>query len=309
MTPIDLLGVTVHSEPWSEEARFPIYLKNLYTFKKVTIGDSECVMMIPDESLASTSTLEKHMAKIRNISQMMVVLQLQAPSAYRLKSLIERQLPFMTERQVYLPFLGTYLENSRRDFSEITVLHDSTQLLFFAYLYANQSEVYVTDLRKQLSYSAMTITRAIKQLEQTKLMQTHKDGVRLVLSASYDRQLLFKKMLPYLRTPVRRRGYLKRSLVSSEMTPAGESRLSQESMLAPPMVSTYAIDEQLFKGELSTELIDAEEQVMLELWRYNPKVFNDEMLSDSLSTIVSLYEVKDERVEQAIDEWLKKELG
>jgi hypothetical protein len=44
------------------------------------------------------------------------------------------------------------------------------------------------------------------------------------------------------------------------------------------------------------------------MWEYDPKQFGDDDMADSLSVVLSLMESDDERIEEAIEALLEKEL-
>ncbi len=75
-------------------------------------------------------------------------------------------------------------------------------------------------------------------------------------------------------TPVRKTGYIDKTQVTENMVFAGETALSEKTMLNPSRVVTYAISEKDYdKALLTDELIDPDKQVRLELWAYNPNNF------------------------------------
>ena len=98
-------------------------------------------------------------------------------------------------------------------------------------------------------------------------------------------------------------------MVDENMVLASESALAEKTMLNPSKLITYAIDEQkMDKNQIQKELIDPKEQVKIELWSYDPKMFSNEKVADSLSVALSLRKIEDERIEEAIDEYIEREL-
>ena len=100
---------------------------------------------------------------------------------------------------------------------------------------------------------------------------------------------LFEKAKVYLTTPVRKTGYIDKTQVTENMVFAGETALSEKTMLNPSRVVTYAISEKDYdKTLLTDELIDPDKQVRLELWAYNPKQFSEDNSADDISIVLSL---------------------
>ena len=56
---------------------------------------------------------------------------------------------------------------------------------------------------------------------------------------------------------------------------------------------------------MSYDLLDSKAQVAIEYWRYNPRKLSKTNIVDELSLALSLREISDERVEEAVEEMLK----
>lgn len=304
-----IFGLSIRYEPWDNKSILPLYIVNSYQFYTAYIENIRCIVIKPIEELPTLPSLKKQIQKIRVIDDVPVVLYSKTISFYRRKSLLENHIPFMTDKQVFLPFIGTLLvdEKEREKIKDKFVY--STQLLFLAYMYNHEKKVYVSDLSKSLPFSAMTLSRAVKQLDMTDLFSVYKDGVNKVIESKYSYKELFERVQHYLLTPVRQVGYMDQSLVTDHMVLSGESALSEMSMLNPSRIRTYAVYEKDFdNSQLIDELIDPDVQVKVEIWAYNPQLFTHTNISDTLSIVLSLKENKDERIEEVLEDILEKEL-
>ena len=97
--------------------------------------------------------------------------------------------------------------------------------------------------------------------------------------------------------------------VTENMVFAGETALSEKTMLNPSRVVTYAISEKDYdKTLLTDELIDPDKQIRLELWAYNPKQFSEDNSADDISIVLSFADTNDERIEEAVDELQERRL-
>ena len=86
--------------------------------------------------------------------------------------------------------------------------------------------------------------------------------------------------------------------------------LSKITNLNTSKTVTYAIlKKNADKLNYEEELLYPDEQVCLELWKYDPMQFGKEKSADILSVLWSFADSADERIEIAIDEVLNKELG
>ena len=301
-----IFGLSIRYEPWDNKSILPLYIVNSYQFYTTYIENIRCIVIKPIEELPTLPSLKKQIQKIRVIDDGPVVLYSKTISFYRRKSLLENHIPFMTDKQVFLPFIGTLLvdEKEREKIKDKFVY--STQLLFLAYMYNHEKKVYVSDLSKSLPFSAMTLSRAVKQLDMTDLFSVYKDGVNKVIESKYSYKELFERIQHYLLTPVRQVGYMDQSLVTDYMILAGESALSEMSMLNPSRIRTYAVYGKDFdNSQLIDELIDPDVQVKVEIWAYDPHLFTHTNIADTLSIVLSLKENKDERIEKILEDILK----
>lgn len=304
-----IFGIPIRYEAWNKQSSLPLYIKGSYDFRMAYIVDKRCIIIAPTEELATLPALKKQIAKIQEVDRVPVVLELRTVSFYRRKSLIENQIPFVTEKQAFLPFIGTMLTDEKEPKKQVEKFVFSTQQLFLLYLYSKKKRLYVSEAAKKFPFTAMTLTRAVKQLEATSLFLVTKDGVNKVIESKYERLELFEKAKRYLSTPVRKTGYIDKSQVTFDMVYAGETALTEKTMLNPSRIVTYAVSDKDFDKKLLTdELIDPEKQVRLELWAYDPKMFSNENTADNLSVALSFGDTADERMEEAVEELTKGEL-
>jgi hypothetical protein len=130
-----------------------------------------------------------------------------------------------------------------------------------------------------------------------------------VLSRSLSPKELYEKAIPLMINPVRKRVYMNKPEVQDDFFSAGLSALAELSMLNPSGSAVYGMAKSVKPGDTQLSLIDSERQCEVELWRYDPTVISGENRADVLSLVCSLADIKDERVEIAVEEILKKVWG
>lgn len=111
--PTSVFGISVKYEAWNHQDSLPIYIAGSYDFHTAYIGNRRCIMLAPTEELATLPALKKQIEKIQQIDNVPVVFELVTVSNYRRKSLIENNIPFITTKQVFLPFIGTMLTDEK----------------------------------------------------------------------------------------------------------------------------------------------------------------------------------------------------
>lgn len=302
------LGLKVLYQPWNHTNELPYYLLDRYDFQQATLDSVKTLFLYPKTELDQLTSVKKHISKIQKFEPLPVVIILENISRSRLQYMLSAHIPFIVpEKQIYLPFMGVALQNK---FSAESVrteqLQPSAQVLFFYYLYQKKRQIYMSDASKKLGFSAMTITRAVRQLEQTTFFTTEKEGVQKKVIGKYTARELYDKMQPYLISPVRKTIYVDKQAPLSPMPLAGMSALSQMSMINPPNVLCYAVNGKKGVPTGTDILIDASAQVKVELWKYNPNILSGKDVVDPLSLVMSLKDEPDERIEEAVDILLNK---
>ena len=303
----DVFGLTINYKSWDKKQALPLYVAGNYEIDEAIVSNNRFIVMSPIGDLPTLPAMKKHIEKIQKIDDVPVAFYLKNLSDFRRKGMLESNIPFMTEKQVFLPFIGTLLMEEKNNALYKEKFMFSTQQLFLMYLYNRQNKLYVANVGKKLPYSAMTLSRAVKQLEASDLFLVYKDGVNKVIESKYDRRELFERAKPFLLDPVRKYGYIEKSRIDENMVLASESALAKNSMLNPSKLITYAIDEQKMDiNQMENELVDPNKQIRLELWGYDPKLFSDDNVADGLSVALSLREIVDERIEEVV---LRQEKG
>lgn len=301
-----ILGFKVQYEMWPRETELPFYILDKYEFRLATIGTIKTIFLYPKTELDQMASVKKQIAQIQKLETLPVAIVLKSISRNRREYMISAKIPFVVpDKQLYLPFMGIVLqEQFDAEMIHVEQLQPSAQVLFFYYLYQKKKHLYTNEAINALGFSGMTITRAVRQLEQTDLFITQKEGVQKILISKYDGHELFKRMYPYLISPVRKTIYVKTKTDLPATCTAGLSALSQKSMLNPPTVACYAVNGKNSKLVGTEILMDASTQMEIELWKYAPDILSKNGTVDTLSLIMSLKDNTDERIEDAIEEQL-----
>ncbi len=296
------LGITMEYQPWKYEAELPYYLLERYEIQQAVLQGVKAIFLYPKTELEQIAAIKKQIARIQKLEPLPVVLVLKNINRYRREYLLSANIPFVVpDKQLYLPFLGVALqEKYDADLVATERLQPASQVLFFHYLYEKKRKLYLHDATEKLGFSAMTITRVARQLEQTGYFSTEKEGVQKILVGKYDRRTLFEKMQPHLIAPVKKRVYIKKSEEVSKLLTAGLSALSQFSMINPPNVACYAAEGKVADWEGTTVLMDALLQIEVEVWKYAPHILGKNGTVDPLSLVMSLKDNTDERIAEAI---------
>ena len=303
----DVMGMKAEYREWNKTEFLPLYISAGYDFNKAVIDGIDCIMLKPKGELPYIQSLKKQISKIQETENIPVVLRLDGISVIRRKSLIENRIPFVSDRQVYLPFMAALLNaDSEKYKQQVEKLTVSAQMLALVYLYSSKEQLYITEARKKLPFSAMSMTRAARILEDTGLFTLSKDGVNRIIYGRHSKYDMYEKLKKYMRSPVKTAGYIDKNKLPEEVVFAGDTALSARSMLGADDFKTFATAPGFDTAAFEKELVDIKKQCRLEVWKYDPYMFSYDGFADPVSVALSLEKTSDERIQISIDEMIKK---
>ncbi len=302
------LKINIRDEECMKKYPMPNYMISRYSIKKGNLGNQKVFFVYPKTELDQVNSIKKHIQKLQSYEKIPVVLVLSNITMKERQGLLDSEIPFIVEnKQCYLPFMGTFLtERCDADQIEVEKMIPSAQMLLFYYIYTRQKELPSNTAVEALGVSAMTVTRAVRQLEQLGLIKTHKSGVMKILTTEFSWRELYEKSLPYLSSPIKRTIYIPKAVISNELLYAGDTALSMRTMLNPPRIDCFAgaVDSRWRKYEKST-LVDDKEQVILQVWKYDPRKLTGDDTVDILSLAASYKDDFDERIEEVVEDMIE----
>ena len=199
-----MLGVSVKYHRWKGELELPYYITERYEMRLVELDEMKCIFLWPKDKLRQIVSLKKQLRRIQMEEALPVVFIMDMTDAYRRTAFIKAHISFIVpDSQIYLPFMGTCLEEKyRMEIQSAEMLQPSTQLLLFYWYYAKENCIYMNDAVKALGCSAMTITRAFRQLEKTGCFETGKTGVQKYLKGKCTPDEILRMLKSSLSSPV-----------------------------------------------------------------------------------------------------------
>ncbi|MBM4387060.1 MAG: hypothetical protein FJ088_04935 [Deltaproteobacteria bacterium] len=310
----ETLALPVTAEPWKDAVRLPLFLREEYDFYLATLMGVRCLLMAAKrEEEPTPAVVRKQMSRLLEKWDGEAIYVRSEVSSHNRKRLIEHNVPFIVPgKQMYLPMLGIDLrEHFRRRREKRRSFSPSTQALMLHVIYSGeQLPLTPTESAKKTGYSVMTMTRAFDELERAGIGEQTVQGKERFLEFPIKGRELWNQAKPYMKTPVRRRMYAVESGVKRQRILAGFSALARYTKLAEPDIRVFAVADNEWKagrGDERTAAAGFNEpgNMEIELWSYNPALFARDGLADRLSLFLSLMEIRDERVEAALDEMME----
>jgi len=311
----EVLGISIAPHPWERSSGLPQYLRGLYRFFKIDVLGTDCVLMTDTgEAEQTPAAIGKHLDQVRARHDVAVVYVREAVTSYNRKRLIEQKVPFIIPgNQMYLPMLGIDLrEHLKRLREKKLVFSPATQaFLLHVLMKIGTGTATPAEIAHRLGYSAMTMTRAFDELETADIGEHSVDGKERHLRFTESGKHLWERVLPYLKTPVKKRLYITESMQTRNGILAGLGALARYTMLAETKIPTYAFSAnewkaQIPQGKILEPALPEPGSIEIELWKYSPALFAQAGKVDRLSLYLSLKDSVDERVQSALEVLLKE---
>lgn len=304
--------------PWKGEEKLPFYLKNTYDFFEAKLmGYSYLFVTCKSNEEHPPGKVLKHWQQLQKIWERGLVYVHHVMSPHNRKRFIQQRISFIVPgKQMYLSDLAIDLREHFHQTSKVGQhFSRATQALVIYFLtIAKEGDYQPSQLAKELGYTKMTLTRAFDELEAFDIFKISRKGKERNLVFSANRQHLWEKAESFLRTPVKKKVFIKTKKVKKSIFPkiiSGLDALAHYSSLSGEKLPIFAIDHKLFPELLRRAIIRIveytdEADCELELWHYDPSLFSENSIVDPFSVYLSLQEVVDERVESALEEMMEQ---
>ena len=310
----ETLGIAPKVRAWPGAGKLPYFLQDAFEVRELKLLDRLILLAIdrqPDKR--GLATARSQVDKLRQLAGMPVVYVTAALASYERKRLIEQNVPFMVPgNQLYLPDLGIDLREyfRQRPAAADTALSPATQAMLIVVLLRKpwRAEWQPAEVVTDLGYTAMTLSRAVKEITAAGIATMRTEGRARWLHMERTAAETWERAKPLLRSPIRRRFWAQPILnwKPPHVRLAGLSALARYSMLAEPQWPIYAIGPSQWKTATQAGIETLPEQMPgaceWELWHYNPALVPNSETVDPLSLTLSLQGNTDERVQLALDE-------
>jgi DNA-binding transcriptional ArsR family regulator len=324
----ETLGIQATVSPIAKSYlnRLPMYIHETFKLYQTDLFNREIILAeLKNEDELSIQQTEKQVQQIKNLLNQKVVVVLENVQAYNRKRLIEKGINFIVPgKQLYMPDM---LIDLRESFGHIkskqkneTLLPSAQFLLIYHIIHRNQQwkleEHPFKEIAQKLGYTPMAITNAIDNLKYHELVEVQGEKEKFI-RFRYDRHGLWNIVQEQnlLVNPVIKTVFVDEKPKDLFLLQSNASALPEYTDLNPSRQQYCAIEKIVFYGlQKSNALLnpnDYEGKYALEVWKYNPLTLVDELpndvaVVDPLSLYLSVKDSRDERIEMALDQILKK---
>ena len=305
-----ILHQNIQLMPYEEQHKLPLAFRNAYHLNRMIINGHEALLAAPVEKIP-LATLRKQYRQMAVYTGLPCVLYLKETNYYSRDAMLAEGIPFVWEgHQIYLPYIGTLLEDQKRpalrNCNQISYL---TQKLLLMALYEGWQRITVTKAAEMMGVSKMSITRCFDELEALNVSYLTVRSRARSISADADKKTMWENLQGILRNPVIT-SYALRSLPGREFPLSGLAALAHYSMLDDGAFPVYAITKKdLSDVRISNDMLapaGEDPRCIIQELGYQISFGNGEVV-DPLTVALSISEEEksDPRVSMAIDEMLE----
>ncbi len=310
-----IAGIAPHLNPLTKKATatVPVFLVSLYDLLETTLFDRRVIFALARDHDGGFTPSEYagHAEQLRDALEQVVVLVLPHVAAYDRMRLVKYGVAFIVPgRQLFLPQLLVDLREyfpRRRQATGDKLSYPAQTIVLYHLLKGPVEHYSLRDLAKRLRYSAMTLSNVGNELTGLQLCTAVTTGRKRMLHFEKQGRRLWKSALPYLRSPVETRRWVRGTIADANILKAGITALSAYTDIGEDPLPTYAVRDNLYRKKLEAgELVGChgpdEAEASIELWHYAPDLLARNDSVDPLSLCLSLQDSSDERVEKALRE-------
>jgi len=316
----DTLGVRPAIRPWADAGKLPYFLQDAFDLYELKVRDHSLLLAVNRrKKTPPLGTVRDRLSKLQAAADCPVVYATDALASYERKRLIEQKVPFIVPgNQLYLPDLGIDLREYFRQETHAPAgaLSPATQAMLIRALLekSTQTAWHPAAIAEDLGYTAMTLSRVVKELIGTGIATLDRRGTARWLRMDRPAAQTWDQAKSLLRSPVKRQVWMPTAavLAKKKIPLAGLSALARYSSLAEPSLPVYAMSAVQLKALSEKGLETTPEPVpggcQLQVWTYAPilgadaKIADDTRVVDPLSLKLSFQDISDERIELALEE-------
>lgn len=301
--------------PSSLQSRLPIVLSRKFKLLDSFISGRRVVFaVLGAKAQVNPKEVQKQLDVISRMADHAAVVVLVAPRLpwpirARLKEMgIQFVIP---DREIFLP--NFQLISTDRGHSEVNFgdkFTPSAQVILFGYLLdRTEGAINSSELAASLHITPMSAGRGLDQLEELDLVETSKEGRERHFRFRHDKRELFERARKHIASPVKATKYVASGFVDDLLVLAGDTALSEMTMLNQKSLTVYAVVANAWKGLVfSRKLIETREETadfIVETWHYDPVSLSSGPLADPLSIYAQFRNSDEPRVKQAVGEVLE----
>ena len=310
---LETLNAQLVLAPWDGQFSLPLHLVQAFTYQTTHLGASRLLVVLDKGRGWTPMALDKQLRLMARKADLPVLFVTEAMTATARAKLIAQGTAFaVPSRQLYLPPLGIALrERFNTPPKAKRLLTASTQAFIIYALHHPEIHAFQPLATAQvLGYKRMTLTRAFDEVVAFQLATSHVEGRNRILRFNESGKAAWDLAKGFMQSPVTKRLWIDPEIAQQvvQSCVAGLSALGAQTNLADPDKPVIAVAPVgsnwgslvATRGHIFRE--PQEGTVEVETWAYPPQLFATNGTVDFFDLYLSLREIQDERVEQALEQ-------
>ncbi len=300
-----IAGKEIPLSPFEPSDLLPLYLCG-YSFLAGEFDGVRYFFACVEKQMLTPTQYPNQWETLQNILSGKVIFVFEALPAMNRNRLFQLQIPFIVpDSQFYLPPGINFSERPKRKVATGEFLSYPAQLLVLReILFHDVSGEVQKELAVKTGYTAMSISSAVENLEQSGFCRVEKTWKERLAYFHLQGKELWKKALPLMRSPIRKKAHI--SSVPENLPLSGISALSQLSMINQeplPVYAVYFMDKNR-KSILSPVVSEDVAKSLIEVWQYKPFTMSENRV-DPLSLYLSMKDEDDPRIQGCLQEMME----
>jgi len=303
-TGLDLAFLPVQNQALK---KLPLFMRKGFRFFMGELAGRELLFLHPEEKeIPPPKQLHAQVEKIEEQFGMNAVLVLEQVEPYMRNQLVQKRMAFVVPSEhIYIPWMFIALDERKRlKLAHVETFYPATQTLLIYHLWKHPlNGLNLKEIATHLDYTAMTVTRAVRELEAAELCTT-RGGRQKIVEFEGANQEVWERAKPYMKNPVQKEFKGVSTGDAGNWTVAGINALAAYTNLDSTYDNTFAVKkEEYIKVEQTAKAAEPGEGTV-QLWNYDPAALAKERIADPFSVYLSLNDHEDERVQIALEEMM-----
>jgi len=299
-----VLGEEAVEKCKAKAVNLPVYLKR-YSYERFKIYGQSYVFVVPTGKV-NLKSYNVQRFNIEKLFGMPAVLIANGLTSRQKHNLIENRVMFVAENeQLFMPAVGLVLGKEKKEGKTLQSFTPQTQLCSLFFIYMANKAYAAKEISAKLKINPMAVSRGVTVLEELNIIAATNKARQKFYSRRVDIRQYIDTVKPLLISPIAEEVITKKELLPYSVK-AGYTALSEYSDLVDDDTPTYAVfkkdfalNSEQFAYESDNLILD-DSYVKVQLWKYDPVIFEKDGRVDRLSLLLSFGET-DERTEAAIE--------
>jgi len=288
--------------------QLPFFMRKGFRFYMGELAGSVMLFLYPEEKeIPAPKQLQAQVEKIEEVYGNNAVLVLEHVEPYMRNQLMQKRMAFVVpNEQIYIPWMFISLdERKRMKLAHVETFYPATQTLLIYHLWKQPlNGLNLKEIAAHLDYTAMTVTRAVRELEAADVCTT-RGGRQKMVEFEGTNQEVWERAKPYMKNPVQKE--LKGVFIGNtgKWKVAGINALAAYTNLDSSYDNSFAVKKEEYIKQDQTAMAAEPEEGTIQLWNYDPDVLAKDRIADPFSVYLSLKDHEDERVQIALEEMME----